>query len=171
MRKSVSFVDVQPPCKSLSGATDGMQQTHTIQSFVLRKGVPKQRHCSLLRTGHNDSGLVSAFWCVSGYKPRSLMLFLCLFKGQATAKKRCLSAAVACRAARAAWGVGACDPSWRSVAFYTCHTGRNRVALVKQMSHTRFCIFSSARCRHGIPRRWKVFRMIHDFAIAHLVTF
>lgn len=43
MRKSVSFMDVQPPCKSLSGATDGMRQTHTIQSFVLIKGVPKQR--------------------------------------------------------------------------------------------------------------------------------
>lgn len=43
MRKPVSFVDVQPPGKSLSGATDGMQQTHTIQSFVLIKGVSKQR--------------------------------------------------------------------------------------------------------------------------------
>lgn len=139
--------------------------------------------CSLSGTGHNDNDLVSSmytvtmvwvsvFWFVSGYKLRSLISFLCLFKCQPMAKKRCLSAVVACRAARAAWWVGACDPSWRSVAFHICHAGRSRQNGTCQTDVTHpVLLFSSTRCPHRIPRSWKVFKMIYDFAIAHLVTF
>lgn len=154
MRKPVSFVDVQPPGKSLSGATDGMQQTHTIQSFILIKGVSKHAPFHVLDT-------MAMVWCLPRtqcqwlgcqcfgscrYKPRSLISFLCLSKCQPMAKKRCLSAVMACRADRATWWVGACVPSWRSVAFHICHAGRSRQNGTCQTDVTHpVLLFSSTR--------------------------